>query len=451
MRDCVAVVLAAGEGKRMRSQLPKVLHPIGRLPMIAHVLKALREADVGRVAVVIGPRHEDVAKVVASHAPDASVHLQAERRGTAHAVLAARPALEGRSDDLLVVFGDTPFVSVDTMSLMRAMLADGAAVVVGGMVPPDPHGYGRLIVEHGQLVAIREERDASDAERDIRFVNGGIMAVAGAHAISILEEIKDDNAQKEFYLTDAVAIANRRGLKVTALEIGADEVFGINDRAQLAEAERHFQHRRRAKVMADGASLQAPETVFFAHDTEVGRDVTIEPHVVFGPGVTVADSVSIRAFSHIEGATIAAGAIVGPFARLRPGAEIGPGAHIGNFVEIKQANVEQGAKINHLTYVGDARVGAHANIGAGTITCNYDGFLKHRTEIGERAFIGSNSALVAPVRIGDDAYVGSGSVITKDVADGALAIERSKQLERPGWVEAFRSRMAKRKEAERAR
>ena len=444
MGECVAVVLAAGEGTRMRSRLPKVLHPIGRLPMIAHVLKALTAARVDGLAVVIGPGHEAVAKVVAAHAPDASVHVQSERRGTAHAVLAARAALQA-GGDVLVVFGDTPFISPDTVALMRGMLADGAAIVVGGMVPPDPHGYGRLIVEHGQLVAIREERDASEAERAIHFVNGGIMALAGAHALSILEEIGDDNAQNEFYLTDAVAIANRRGLKVTALEVGADEVFGINDRAQLAEAERHFQHRRRARAMAEGAGLLAPETVFFAHDTELGRDVTIEPHVVFGPGVRVGDDVVIRAFSHLEGATIAAGAFVGPFARLRPGAEIGPGAHIGNFVEVKQANVEEGAKVNHLTYIGDARVGAKANIGAGTITCNYDGFAKYRTEIGERAFIGSNSSLVAPVRIGDDAYIGSGSVITRDVAGGALALERSRQVEKPGWVEQFRRRMSSRK------
>jgi bifunctional UDP-N-acetylglucosamine pyrophosphorylase/glucosamine-1-phosphate N-acetyltransferase len=448
MRECVAVVLGAGEGKRMRSRLPKVLHPIGRLPMIAHVLKALRAAAVERIAIVIGPGHDEVAKIVSIYAPDASVHVQAERRGTAHAVLTARSALEASADDVLVVFGDTPFVSPDTVALMRGILADGAAIVVGGMEPPDPAGYGRLVMEDGQLVAIREERDASPAERDIRFVNGGIMALAGAQALSILEEIGADNAQREFYLTDAVAIANRRGLMVAALEIGADEVFGINDGAQLAEAERHFQHRRRAQAMAEGASLLAPETVFFAHDTEIGRDVSIEPNVVFGPGVSIEDDAVIRAFSHIEGARVAAGAIIGPFARLRPGAEIGAGAHIGNFVEIKQASVEEGAKVNHLAYIGDARVGAKANVGAGTITCNYDGFAKHRTDIGERAFIGSNSSLVAPVRIGDDAYVGSGSVITRDVAGGALALERSRQVEKPGWVERFRSRMSARKKTD---
>ena len=447
MRSSLAVVLAAGEGTRMRSRRPKVLHEIGHLPMIAHVLKALAAASVDRIAVVIGPGHEAVEKVVKACVPNASVHVQTERRGTAHAVLAARPALEAGADDVLVVFGDTPFVSPDTVALVRGVLGAGASIVVGGMVPADPTGYGRLIMEGSRLRAIREERDADQAERGIRFCNGGVMALAGATALPILDAIGDDNAQKEFYLTDAVEIANLRGLEVTAVEIAADEVFGINDRAQLAEAERHFQARRRAAAMAGGATLIAPETVFFAHDTTLGRDVRIEPNVVFGPGVAIADDVTIRAFSHIEGARIAPGAIVGPFARLRPGAEIGENAHIGNFVEIKAAEVGEGAKVNHLTYVGDARVGAKANIGAGTITCNYDGFGKYRTEIGERAFIGSNSALVAPVKIGDDAYVGSGSVITKDVAAGALAFERAQQVEKPGWVERFRTRMAERKKA----
>lgn len=438
MRTCLAVVLAAGEGTRMRSRLPKVLHPIGRLPMIAHVLKALGSAGVDRIAVVIGPGHEAVASVIAAHAPQASVHLQAERRGTAHAVLAARAALEKGDDDVVVVFGDTPFVRPDTIALMRGMLAEGVSIAVAGMVPERPHGYGRLIVEDGQLLAIREEKDASEAERAIRFCNGGIMALSGAAALDILDAIGDDNAQGEFYLTDAVAVANRRGLKVTALEIGADEVFGINDRAQLAEAERHFQARRRAEAMAGGASLMAPETVFFAHDTTLGRDVSIEPNVVFGPGVSVADGVAIRAFCHIEGAHIDSGAIVGPFARLRPGAAIGRDAHIGNFVEIKQAEVEEGAKVNHLAYVGDARVGAGANVGAGAITCNYDGAAKHRTDIGRGAFIGSNSCLVAPVAIGEGAYVGSGSVITKDVEAGALAVARGRQVTKSGWALARR-------------
>ena len=294
MRTCLAVVLAAGEGTRMRSRLPKVLHEIGRLPLIAHVLDALKAAQVDRIAAVIGPGHEAVAAAIAARAPAASVHIQAERRGTAHAVLAARDAISAKADDVLVVFGDTPFISSDTVALMRGMLAEGASVVVGGMVPTDPRGYGRLIMDGSRLTAIREERDASEAERAIRFCNGGIMALSGDVALPILDAIGDDNAQHEFYLTDAVAIANQRGLKVAAVEIAADEAFGVNDRAQLADAEAHFQRRRRSAAMAGGATLTAPETVFFAHDTQIGRDVSIEPNVIFGPGVSVADNVTIR-------------------------------------------------------------------------------------------------------------------------------------------------------------
>jgi bifunctional UDP-N-acetylglucosamine pyrophosphorylase/glucosamine-1-phosphate N-acetyltransferase len=432
MRTSLAVVLAAGEGKRMLSRRPKVLHPIGGLPLIAHVLKALQAAQVDRIAVVVAPGHEEVARTVAAHARKATVHIQQKQLGTADAVRAARTALETAADDILIVFGDTPFVSADTVALMRGLLKDGATIVVGGMVPHDPSGYGRLIMDGDRLVAIREEKDASAAERAIRFVNGGVMALAGATALAILDEIGNDNAQREFYITDAVTIANRRGGAVKAVEIAAEEVFGVNDQAQLAEAERHFQLRRRGAAMAGGATLIAPETVFFAHDTILGRDVLIEPNVVFGQGVSVADGVTIRAFSHIEGARIASGAIIGPFARLRPGAEIGEGAHIGNFVEIKQTTVEEGAKVNHVTYLGDARVGAKSNVGAGTIICNYDGVAKHHTDIGKNTFIGSNSALVAPVTIGDGAYVASGSVITEDVPPDALAFGRARQVNKPG-------------------
>jgi bifunctional UDP-N-acetylglucosamine pyrophosphorylase/glucosamine-1-phosphate N-acetyltransferase len=430
----LAVVLAAGEGKRMKSRLPKMLHEIGRLPLIAHVLKGLQAAKVDRIAVVVGPGHEAVAKVVAAHAPGATVHVQAEQAGTADAVKAARAAFETKTDDVLVVFGDTPFVSQRAIAPLRQRLADGASIAVGGMYPKDPSEYGRLILEGEQLVAIREHANASEEERKIGYCNGGVMALAQDSALSINDEIKRNTRKNEYLLTDAVAIANSRGLKVTADEIPEEDVLGINDRAQLAAAEQLFQERRRAEAMAGDATLVAPETVFFAYDTQLGRDLLIEPNVVFGPGVSVADNVTIRAFSHIEGARIAAGAIVGPFARLRPGAVIGEGAHIGNFVEIKAADVEEGAKINHLTYVGDARVGAKANVGAGTITCNYDGFAKHRTEIGKGAFIGSNSALVAPVKIGDGAYVASGSVITDDVPPDALAVARGRQATKPGWA-----------------
>jgi bifunctional UDP-N-acetylglucosamine pyrophosphorylase/glucosamine-1-phosphate N-acetyltransferase len=330
------------------------------------------------------------------------------------------------------VFGDTPFLSAATIGLLRAKLREGAAIVVAGMRPADPTGYGRLLTEGDRLVAIREHRDADPEERAVGFVNGGIMALAGAVARDILDAIDDRNDQNEFYLTDAVAIANQRGLKVEAIEVAQEELMGINDRQNLAAAEAAFQAKRRQEAMAEGATLVAPETVFFAHDTRIGRDVTIEPNVVFGPGVTVADNVTIRAFSHIEGASIAAGAIIGPFARLRPGAQIGEGAHIGNFVEIKAAEIEAGAKINHLSYIGDAHVGAKTNVGAGTITCNYDGVLKHRTEIGKGAFIGSNSALVAPITIGDGAYVASGSVLTDDVPADALAFGRARQVVKEG-------------------
>ena len=442
MRTCLTVVLAAGEGTRMRSALPKVLHPVGGLPMLAHVLRAVAEAGSDRVAVVIGPDHAAVAAAVRTYAPAASTHIQAERLGTAHAVLAARAAIESGADDVLVVYGDTPSVSAETISRLRDALAGGASVVVAGMVPPDPHGYGRLIVENGQLVAIREEKDASPAERGLRLCNGGLMGLAGPVALELLDAVGNANAKGEYYLTDAVDIANRRGLRAEVVEIPPDDAFGVNTRGQLAEAEAIFQRRRRAAAMADGATLVAPETVFFSHDTQLGRDVTVEPNVVFGPGVTVSDGLTIRAFSHLEGALVATGATVGPFARLRPGARIGEGAHIGNFVEIKAAEIGPGAKVNHLSYIGDATVGAKSNIGAGTITCNYDGFGKYRTVIGERAFIGSNSSLVAPVQIGDDAYVGSGSVITEDVAAGALALSRIPQVEKPGWVERFRARMA---------
>ncbi|MGQ7791816.1 bifunctional UDP-N-acetylglucosamine diphosphorylase/glucosamine-1-phosphate N-acetyltransferase GlmU [Faunimonas sp. B44] len=436
MCTCLAVVLAAGEGTRMKSRLPKVLHPIGHLPMVAHVVRAARAAGADRIAVVVGPDHAGVDTVVARHAPSASVHVQQERRGTAHAVLAARAALEEGCDDLVVIFGDTPFVSAGTVSRMRARLVEGAAVVVGGMVPADPTGYGRLIVENGQLRAIREHKDASEAERAIRLCNGGIMALRGDRALALLEAIGCDNAQGEFYLTDAVAIANAEGARVEAIEIDAEEVFGINDRLQLAEAERLFQDRRRVAAMAGGATLLSPETVFFAYDTELGRDVTIGQNVVFGPGVAVDDGVEIRPFCHIEGARIRSGAVVGPFARLRPGAELGSGVHVGNFCEIKNAVLDEGAKVNHLTYIGDAHVGARTNVGAGTITCNYDGVHKHHTEIGANAFIGSNTALVAPVTVGDGAYIASGSVITDDVEAGALALGRARQVVKPGWAEA---------------
>ncbi len=429
----------------MRSSLPKVLHRVGGLPLIGHVVRAVAAAAADKIAVVVGPDHDAVAEAARAEAPDVATFVQEKRLGTAHAVLAARDALAGGFDDLVVVFGDTPFVSPETIAALRRLVADGAAVAVGGMRPADPTGYGRLIMDGDRLVAIREDRDATAAERDIGLCNGGLMAMSGALALDILEAIGTDNVQGEHYLPDAVTIANERGLTVAAMEIGEAEVFGVNSRAQLAEAEARFQATRRVAAMAGGATLIAPETVFFSHDTQIGCDVTIEPNVVIGPGVTIRDGAAIRGFCHLEGAEISGGAVIGPFARLRPGAHVGGDVRIGNFCEVKNAEIHDGAKINHLTYIGDADIGARANIGAGTITCNYDGFAKGRTSIGENAFIGSNSALVAPVTVGRGAYVGTGSVITEDVPDDALAIGRGRQVIKPDWAAKNRARHASKK------
>jgi bifunctional UDP-N-acetylglucosamine pyrophosphorylase/glucosamine-1-phosphate N-acetyltransferase len=437
-RTCLAIVLAAGEGTRMRSSLPKVLHAIGGRSLIAHVLSAAVEAGGADIAVVVGPGRDDVAVEARKLAPQAKVFEQRERLGTAHAVLAARATIEQGADDILVMFADTPLVRPETLKLLRDALADGAAVAVLGFTPKDPGGYGRLVMHGDDLVAIREETDASAAERATGFCNGGLMALAGQHALKILDSIGNGNAKGEYYLTDAVVIARDMGLKAVAIETEEDDVRGINTKAQLAETEAVMQSRLRAAAMESGVTLVAPETVFLSTDTKLGKDVTIEPNVVFGPGVTVEDGATIRAFSHLEGAHVGKGARVGPFARLRPGAYLGADVHIGNFVEVKQSTIEAGAKANHLAYIGDARVGEGANVGAGVITCNYDGTDKHRTDIGKGAFIGTNSSLVAPVTIGDGAYIGSGSVVTKDVPADALALERAEQVIKEGWAARLR-------------
>jgi bifunctional UDP-N-acetylglucosamine pyrophosphorylase/glucosamine-1-phosphate N-acetyltransferase len=442
-RTCLAIVLAAGEGTRMRSSLPKVLHVIGGRPLIAHVLSAAVEAGGADIAVVVGPGRDDVAVAARKLAPRAKVFEQRERLGTAHAVLAARVAIERKTDgkladDILVMFADTPLVRPETLRLLRGALAKGAGVAVLGFTPKDPGGYGRLVMQGDELVSIREEKDASPAERAIGFCNGGLMALAGTHALTILDRIGNANSKGEYYLTDAVAIARDMGLKAVAIETEEDDVRGINTKAQLAETEAVLQSRLRGAAMDAGVTLVAPETVFLSSDTKLGRDVTIEPNVVFGPGVTVEDGAVIRSFSHLEGAHVGKGARVGPFARLRPGAKLGTDVHIGNFVEVKQATIEAGAKANHLAYIGDARVGEGANVGAGVITCNYDGTDKHRTDIGKGAFIGTNSSLVAPVTIGDRAYIGSGSVVTKDVPADALALERAEQVIKEGWAARLR-------------
>ncbi|MDE3177963.1 MAG: bifunctional UDP-N-acetylglucosamine diphosphorylase/glucosamine-1-phosphate N-acetyltransferase GlmU, partial [Pseudomonadota bacterium] len=393
-----------------------------------------------RVAVVVGPGAGGEALALAARAlfPAAEIFVQSERRGTAHAVLAARAALARGADDVLVHYADTPLLSAQTLRGLRAGLGGETALVALGFEAADPTGYGRFIERDGALLAIREQKDASEGERAIRRCNAGTVALAGAHALALLDEVRDDNAAREFYLTDCVELAGRHGLRALARMAGEREVMGVNDRVQLAAAEAAMQAALRDKAMRNGATLIAPETVFLSFDTELGRDVVIEPHCVFGRGVRVADDVVIHAFSHLEGAEVASGASIGPYARLRPGADIATKARVGNFVEIKAARIEAGAKVNHLSYIGDARVGAGANVGAGTITCNYDGFAKHKTDIGAGAFIGSNSALVAPVQIGAGAIVGAGSVVTKPVAADALAVARGRQSEIAGWAKTFR-------------
>src|ERR1700681_2837400 len=420
-RTCLAIVLAAGEGTRMRSARPKVLHAVAGQSLLAHVLTAVGAAGTTATAVVVGPGQDASAAEPKRVLPGATTFVQRERRGTAHAVLAAKTAIAKLLDDILVVYGDTPLIQPETLERLRAPLAGGAAVAVLAFRPADPTGYGRLITSGDELIAIREEADASPRERKIDLCNGGIMALAGKSALAILQRIGDHNRKHEFYLTDAVEIARGMKLRAVAVEAEEDDVRGINTKAQLAEAEAIAQAPLRKAALDAGVTLVAPETVFLCADTKFGRDVVVEPYVVFGEKVVVEYGAVIHSFSHLAGAHVGKNVSVGPFARLRPGTRLGDGSRIGNFVEVKEAVVEAGAKANHLSYIGDAFVGANANVGAGTITCNYDGGDKHRTIIGKDAFIGSNTALVAPVEIGEGAYVGSGSVITANVPPGALA------------------------------
>jgi bifunctional UDP-N-acetylglucosamine pyrophosphorylase/glucosamine-1-phosphate N-acetyltransferase len=441
-RSCLTIVLAAGEGTRMRSALPKVLHPVAGQTLLAHVLAAAPAGPGTSLAVVVGPGHEAVADEAKRVRPDVMTFVQRERLGTAHAVLAAREVISAGADDLVIAFGDTPLISADTFARMRKPLRDGASLAVLGFHAADPTGYGRLIVDNGRLIAIREQAEASAEERRITLCNAGVMAFDGRAALRIIEKIGNANSKGEYYLTDAVGIIRETGLTATVIETGEDEVRGINTKAQLAEAEQVMQARLRKAALDAGVTMIAPETVFLAPDTSFGKDVTIEPYVVIGPGVTIADGAVIHSFSHLVQASIGRNASVGPYARLRPGTSLGEGARIGNFVEAKAAVLEAGVKVNHLTYVGDAHIGANANIGAGTITCNYDGFNKYRTEIGAGAFIGSNSSLVAPLKIGNGAYVGSGSVVTKNVPDDALAVGRGLQTVREDWAKRFREMKA---------
>ena len=444
-----AVILAAGEGTRLNSACPKVLHEIAGMPMIRHVINALLPLDPAATIVVLGRDGDSVARAVM---PVPTV-MQSPPRGTGDAVRAARQALaepigRGDIDDILVLYGDAPLLASATIATLldTRRRTPAAAVAVAGMRPVDPAPYGRLVLGgDGALERIVEARDASAAERAIGLCNGGIMALDARRAFDLLDRIGNDNAKREFYLTDIVAIARAEGLACRVAELPAEELLGVNTRAELADAEALMQQRLRRRAMEAGATLVAPETVYFAADTRLGRDVVVEPNVVFGPGVTVADNVRIRAFSHIEGATIGEGAIVGPFARLRPDTVLEAGVHVGNFVEVKATRLGAGVKASHLSYLGDSDIGAGTNIGAGTITCNYDGINKWRTTIGRHVFIGSNTALVAPVTVGDGAYVATGSVVTSDVPADALSIARARQVDKPGRAAELRARLRKEK------
>lgn len=431
-RSCLAIILAAGEGTRMKSDLPKVLHRVAGQSMVGHAITAAARAGGEALAVVVGPGREDVASVARTLAPQASIHVQTDRLGTGHAILQARDAIARGFDDVLVAFGDTPLVTAETFGKLRAALAGGAAVAVAGFETQRPTGYGRLVMEAGRLVRIVEEKDATPEERRITLCNGGLMGLAGRLALDLLARIRNDNAKGEFYQTDVVGIAAGLGLPTAHVVVQEDDVRGVNDRAQLAEVEALMQARLRSVALAGGCTMVAPETVFLSHDTVIGRDVTIEPHVVLGPGVVLADRSTIRAFSHIEGARVGGGAIVGPFARLRPRTVIGEEVHIGNFVEVNRSVLERDVQANHLAYIGDATVGANSNIGAGTITCNFDGADKHQTVIGKDVFVGSNATLVAPLVLGDAVLVAAGSVVTKDVPGGAMVFGRAAQVEKPG-------------------
>ncbi|WP_349434351.1 bifunctional UDP-N-acetylglucosamine diphosphorylase/glucosamine-1-phosphate N-acetyltransferase GlmU [Pararhizobium sp. A13] len=439
-RTCLAVILAAGESTRMKSSMSKVLHPVGGRAMIAHVVESLVNAGISSVALVVGRDADSVTSAAKRGDIEISAFLQTERLGTGHAVLAAKEAIAKGYDDILVVFGDTPLITAAPLMAARKALAEGNDVVVIGFQTADPTGYGRLIVENCELQAIREQKDASEEEKRITYCNGGLMAINGEKALDLLGKIGNANVKGEYYLTDIVEIVRAGGGKAIAVEAPEAELMGCNNRAELALIEAVWQKRRRHELMVSGVSMIAPETVFLAFDTQISQDVMIEPNVVFGPGVTVESGAVIHAFSHLEGAHVSAGATVGPYARLRPGANLGRDAKVGNFCEVKKAEIGAGAKVNHLTYIGDAFVGEKTNIGAGTITCNYDGVNKHITRIGANAFIGSNSSLVAPVSVGDGALVASGSVVTEDVPADAVAFGRARQEIKPGRAKILRER-----------
>ena len=430
----------------MRSAMPKALHKIAGLSMLGHVLSAVLKAGAERIVAVVGPDHDSLASEAKRISPAIGATIQSERRGTAHAVLAARAALAEGFDDILIAFADTPLLRPETFVRLRKALADGDnAVVAVGFEAKNPAGYGRLILKDGALEAIREDRDASADERRLTVCNAGVIGIAGRHALELLDAVGCENSKGEYYLTDIVGVARAKNLATAALMVPEDEVRGVNDRAQLAAAEALFQTRLREAAMQAGATFIDPSSVTLAFDTALAEDVTIEPYVFFGPGVTVGRGALIRSFSHLDGASVGESAQVGPFARLRPGATLMGDVRIGNFVEIKASVVGNGSKINHLSYIGNAKIGSKTNVGAGTITCNYDGFGKFETLIGDGVFVGSHCSLVAPVAIGDGAYIGTGSVITRDVAPDSLALARQHQIEKPGWAIGFREKNQKKK------
>ena len=427
------IILAAGKGTRMKSDIPKVLHPLAAAPLLIHAMRAGESLAPEHTVVVAGHGFDAVRKAALSYDPTSIVVEQAEQLGTGHAAAQAKDALESFDGTAIVMFGDTPFVSAETLQRMTDAQAHHALVVLG-FEPKDPARYGRLVMQGESLERIVEFKDATDAERDIGFCNSGVMACEAALLFELLDDLDNDNAAGEYYLTDLVALVRARGLSATAISCDAHETRGINSRQELAGAELAFQQRARTQAFEDGVTLAAPETVHFAFDTVIGRDAVVEPNVVFGPGVTVESGATVRAFSHLEGCHIARGSVVGPFARLRPGAELHENTRVGNFVEVKNASIGAGTKVSHLSYIGDATLGENTNVGAGTITCNYDGVMKHKTTIGEGVFIGSNTMLVAPVSVGDGAMTATGTVVTKNVEAEALAVARAKQENKPGYA-----------------
>lgn len=440
MTDLTTIILAAGEGTRMKSTMPKLMHPVGGLPIISHVVRAAMGAGADQLAIVTGPQHDKIRAAAAAMAPEAQFFEQTDRRGTAHAALMAEPAWRDANGVIAIVYGDHPLLHAGIFELVLDRIAAGKDAAILAFEPEDPTGYGRLLTKGDQLIEIREHKDASDEERKVGLCNACILAFKAEVFKDAIHKIDDNNAQNEFYLGDLVIHANAAGADIGYAVAPADDVLGVNSQAQRADAEKIYQNRMRRQMLDQGVMMLDPDSVHFSYDTKIGRDVRIEPNVFFGPGVEIADNVEIRGFSHIEGAKIGAGAQVGPFARLRPGTDLAEKTKVGNFVEVKNANVGAGAKLNHLSYIGDADIGATTNVGAGTITCNYDGINKHRTQIGEGVFVGSNSSLVAPISIGENAYIGSGSVVAQNVPADALAIGRAKQENKPGYAPKLRAR-----------